>query len=202
MADTVGEITALLKKAANGDRKASDRFLGLVYGQLRRLAGHYMKQERPEHTLQPTALVHEAYLRLFGKSQIDWKNHSHFVCGAARAMRQILVDHARRRDRAKRGGNVKVVSLDESPAVFSATADSAAVVSNDRPEILLALEECLTELESRDARQARIVEMLYFTGFTQAEAAQALGLSEITVRREWRLAKAWLKSNTRKRISA
>ena len=197
MADTTGEITALLKKAANGDREASDRFLGLVYGQLRRLAGHYMKGERPEHTLQPTALVHEAYLRLFGKDQIDWKNHSHFVCGAARAMRQILVDHARRRDRAKRGGDVKVVSLDESPAVVSAAVDS-----NDQPEILLALEECLTELESLDPRQARIVEMLYFTGFTQAEAAQALGLAEITVRREWRLAKAWLKSNTRKRIPA
>ena len=192
MAGTRGEITALLKKAANGDVEASDRFLGLVYGQLRRLAGHYMRRERPEHTLQPTALVHEVYLRLFGKEQIEWKNHSHFVCGAARAMRQILVDHARRRDRAKRGGDVKVVSLEES----------AAAVSNDRPEVLLALEACLTELESLDPRQARIVEMLYFTGLTQAEAAQTLGLAEITVRREWRLAKAWLKSNTRKRISA
>ena len=192
MASTTGEITLLLKIAASGDEEARDRFLGLVYGQLRRLAGHYMRQERAEHTLQPTALVHEVYLRLFGKDQIDWRNHSHFVCEASRAMRQILVDHARRRNRAKRGGEVKVVSLDQS----------AAAVYNDQPEILLALEECLRELESLDPRQARIVEMLYFTGLTQAEAAQTLGLSEITVRREWRLAKAWLKSNTRKRISA
>jgi len=154
MVGTTGEITALLKIAANGDEQARDRFFGLVYGQLRRLAGHYMRRERAEHTLQPTALVHEVYLRLFGKDQIGWRNHSHFVCGASRAMRQILVDHARRRNRAKRGGEANVVSLDQS----------AAAVYNDQPEILLALEECLRELESLDPRQARIVEMLYFTG--------------------------------------
>ena len=187
-----GEVTALLKQVAGGDRQALDRFTRLVYRELRRLAGYYMGRERVDHTLQPTALVHEAYLRLFGRDQIDWQNHSHFVCGAARAMRQILVDHARRRARAKRAGGQEKVSLEES----------AIVVSDQQPEMLLALDESLARLESLDPRQAEIVEMLYFTGMTQQEAAKALGLSEITVRREWRLARAWLRSEMRKGSSA
>ncbi len=192
MSESAGEITALLKQAADGDQDARERFLGLVYGQLRRLAGHYMRGERGDHTLQPTALVHEVYLRLFGQDLIDWKNHSHFVCGAASAMRRVLVDHARKRASAKRGGDVNQVSLEES----------AMAVSDETPEILLALEDSLRELEKVDPRQARVVELLYFTGSTQGEAAQALGLSEITVRREWRLARAWLRGRMRRESRA
>ena len=171
MAEAAGEITGLLQKVGTGDPQARDQLLRVVYGELRRLAGHYMRQERVDHTLQPTALVHEVYLRLFGQTQIDWHSHSHFVRGSARAMRQILVDHARRRARAKRGGALHKVSLEEG----------VVIVSDQQPEVLLALDESLTKLEALDPRQAEIVEMLYFTGLTQEEAAQALGLSEITV---------------------
>jgi RNA polymerase sigma factor (TIGR02999 family) len=160
-----------------------------VYNELRRLAGRYMRKERIDHTLQPTALVHEVYLRLFGRAQIDWQNHSHFVRGSARAMRQILVDHARRRGRTKRGGENRKVSLEES----------AAVVCDQQPEILLAMSEALERLHVLDPRQADVVELLYFRGLTQQEAAQVLGLSEITVRREWRLARAWLWSELKER---
>ena len=186
-----GEITALLKHVGGGDEQAREQLIELVYRELQRLAGYYMRGERIDHTLQPTALVHEAYLRLFGQEQINWQNHSHFVHGAARAMRQILVDHARRRATAKRAGGQKKVSFDES----------AVIVSDQRPEIMLALDEALQGLESVDARQAAIVEMLYFTGMTQQEAAQALGLSEITIRREWRTARAWLRGEIRKAAS-
>ena len=191
MAPTTGEVTALLHQAGSGDRQAVDRFMQLVYGELRRLAGHYMRHERGDHTLQPTALVHEAYLRLFGGGAIDWQNHSHFVCTAARAMRQLLVDHARKRARAKRGGEFNQVTLKES----------AIVVSDEQPELLLALDQSIARLAALDPRQAEIVEMLYFTGMTQAEAAKALGLSEITVRREWRLARAWLQKEIRQGAS-
>ena len=186
-----GEITALLKHVGGGDEQAREQLIELVYRELHRLAGYYMRGERIDHTLQPTALVHEAYLRLFGQEQINWQNHSHFVHGAARAMRQILVDHARRRATAKRAGGQKKVSFDES----------AVIVSDQRPEIMLALNEALQSLESLDPRQAVIVEMLYFSGMTQQEAAQALGLSEITIRREWRTARAWLRGEIRKAAS-
>lgn len=187
-----GEITALLKRVGVGDERAREQLMERVYRELQRLAGYYMRGERVDHTLQPTALVHEAYLRLFGQEQIDWRNHSHFVHGAARAMRQILVDHARRRATAKRAGEQKKVSFNES----------AVLVSDQRPEIMLALDEALQSLESLDPRQAVIVEMLYFTGMTQQESAQALGLSEITIRREWRTARAWLRGEIRKGASA
>jgi len=183
-----GEITALLKHVAGGDERAREQLMERVYRELQRLAGYYMRGERIDHTLQPTALVHEAYLRLFGREQIDWQNHSHFVHGAARAMRQILVDHARRRATAKRAEGQKKVSFDES----------AVIVSDQRPEIMLALDEAIQSLQALDPRQALIVEMLYFTGMTQPEAAQVLGLSEITVRRDWRTARAWLRGEIRK----
>ena len=187
-----GEITALLKKVGGGDQQALEQFMQRVYRELRRLAGYYMGGERVDHTLQPTALVHEAYLRLFGRDQIDWQNHSHFVRGTARAMRRILVDHARRRARAKRAGGGKKVLLEES----------AVMVSDRQPEILLALDESLAELASLDPRKAEIVAMLYFTGTTQEETARTLEISERTVRREWRLARAWLRSEVRKAVSA
>ena len=119
MTPATGELTALLQQAGSGDRQAVDRFMQLVYRELRRLAGHYMRHERGDHTLQPTALVHEAYVRLFGRGSIDWQNHSHFVCTAARAMRQLLVDHARKRARAKRGGEFNQVTLNESAILIS-----------------------------------------------------------------------------------
>lgn len=191
MTPAAGELTALLQQAGSGDPQAVDRFMQLVYGELRRLAGHYMRHERGDHTLQPTALVHEAYVRLFGRGSIDWQNHSHFVCTAARAMRQLLVDHARKRARVKRGGEFNQVTLNES----------AILISDEQPEVLLALDESIARLAALDPRQAQIVEMLYFTGMTQAEAAKSLGLSEITVRREWRLARAWLQKEIRKGAS-
>ena len=142
-----------------------------------------MRQERLDHTLQPTALVHEAYLRLFPEQAADWADRSHFLRCAARAMRQILVDHARRRNRRKRGGDRNRVPLDSG----------VAFVSDQRPDILLALDEALTRLEALDPRQAEVVELLYFTGMTQPEAAEALRVSPRTINREWRLARAWLR---------
>jgi len=141
-----------------------------------------MRQQRLGHTLQPTALVHEAYLRLFAGQRIEWKDHEHLRHSAARAMRQVLVDHARRRNRAKRGGGFDRVPLDSS----------AAAISDGQPTILLALDEALTRLKDLDPRQTEIVELLYFTGMTQVEVAKALKVSPRTVNREWRLARAWL----------
>jgi len=142
-----------------------------VHGELRRLARRYMRQERLDHTLQPTALVHEAYLRLFPGREVDWKDHSELLRCAARAMRQILVDHARSRNRAKRGGDFKRVPLDSG----------AAVVSDQQPSILVALDESLTRLAGLDPRQAEIVELLYFTGLTQEELAASLGIKQPTL---------------------
>jgi RNA polymerase sigma factor (TIGR02999 family) len=191
MTDSPGEVSALLQELNQGNRQAAERFTELVYRQLRRLAGHYMRGERIDHTLQPTALVHEAYLRLFGPGQAHWQTQSHFVRGATRAMRQVLVDHARRRRRAKRGGGQHKISLEEG----------AVVVADQTPEIVLALEEALKELASVDPRQVEIVEMIYFTGLTQEQTAQALGISERTVRREWTLARARLRGEVRKTLS-
>lgn len=182
MADAETDIAELLDKAASGDAPAQERLLRVVYGELRRLAGRYMRGERVDHTLQPTALVHEAYMRLFRSEGIRWQDHGHFIRCSARAMRQILVDHARKVNRVKRGGEARKVSLH----------DSAIIACDQQPDVLLALDDSLERLKALDARQAEIVEMLYFTGLTQQEAADALGLSEITVRREWRLARAWL----------
>lgn len=153
-----------------------------VHGELRRLAQRHMRRERLDHTLQPTALVHEAYLRLFPGRRVEWKDHEHLLRSAARAMRRILVDHARRRNRAKRGGEFDRIPLDSS----------AAFVSDEQPAILLALDEALTRLKELDPRQTEIVELLYFTGMTQVEVAKALKVSPRTVNREWRLARAWL----------
>jgi RNA polymerase sigma factor (TIGR02999 family) len=192
MAEAAGAITALAQQAGAGDPKARDGLLQALYGELRQLAGGYMRRERVDHTLQPTALVNEVYLRLFGKGNVDWQTRSHFMRGAARAMRQILIDHARGRHRAKRGGEGQRVDFRES----------AVVACDERPDFLLAINEALGKLEVLDPRQAEIVEMLYFVGLTQQEAAKELGLSEITVRREWRLARAWLWSEMQKEASA
>ena len=185
-------MSGLLEKARLGQSDAQTRLLEAVHGELRRLARRHMCQERLDHNLQPTALVHEAYLRLFPNQQITWKDHAHFLRCAARAMRQILIDHARWRNRAKRDGGLNRVPLDSG----------AAFVSDEQPGILLALDESLTRLEQLDPRQARIVELLFFTGMTQEEAARGLDLSPRTINQEWRLASAWLREDAAKRSSA
>jgi RNA polymerase sigma factor (TIGR02999 family) len=187
MTGSPSEISNLPALSEQNPESAA-RFTDLAYRQLRRLAGHYMRGERLDHTLQPTALVHEAYLRLFGPGQAPWQTQSHFVRGATRVMRQVLVDHARRRRRAKRGGGQHKISLEES----------AVAAADQTPEIVLALEDALKELASLDPRQVEIVEMIYFTGLTQEETARALGISERTVRREWTLARARLRGEVRK----
>jgi RNA polymerase sigma-70 factor, ECF subfamily len=153
----------------------------LMYDELRRLAATYMQRERTDHTLQPTALVHEAYLRLIEQRETTWKNRAHFFGVAAQLMRRILVDHARSRLRDKRGGELQKVSLDEG-----------LVFSTDRSAELVELDGALSRLEKLDARQCRVVELRFFGGLTVDEAAEALQTSPRTVEREWNFAKAWL----------
>jgi RNA polymerase sigma factor (TIGR02999 family) len=174
------DITALLKDWSGGDREALERLMPIVYGELKRLASSYLRSERPDHTLQPTALVHEAYLRLEGQRSVVWSNRAHFFGIAARIMRRILVDHARRRRAAKRDAAALRVTL-----VDDAAGDHA-------PE-LIALDSALTSLERLDPQQARVVELRYFGGLTVEETAEAAGISTATVKREWRTARAWLR---------
>jgi RNA polymerase sigma factor (TIGR02999 family) len=174
------EVTALLKDWSGGDREALERLMPLVYGELRKLAASYLRSERLDHTLQPTALVHEAYLRLVDQRSVNWQNRAHFYGIAAQMMRRILVDHARRRRAAKRDAAAYLLRTPaESPAGF-------------RDLELLALDEALRGLEALDARQARIVELRFFGGLNVEETAEAAGVSSATVKREWRTARAWL----------
>ena len=182
MSVETGEITLLLSQAREGDPQALDRLMPIVYRELRRLAGHYMCFERTDHTLQATALVHEAYLHLLGQGRPDFHDRAHFFAAAARAMRNLLVDHARARRRLKRGIK-SCAPLDEAMAIAAARNDE-----------ILALEDALQNLARIDPRQARIVELRYFGGMTIEEAAAALGISARTVKREWQMAKAWLRS--------
>ena len=176
-----GEVTNLLIELKNGNRDAESRLMPLVYGELRRLAGLYMRGERPGHTLQATALVHEAYLRLVGYEDVDWQNRAHFFGVAANLMRRILVDHARAKQAKKRGGGDQKVSLDQ-----------AVLVRPEAPEQFLALDEALERLAKRDPRQARIVELRYFGGLSEEETAEVLQISVRTVKRDWSVARAWL----------
>jgi len=176
-----GEVTNLLIELKNGNRDAESRLMPLVYGELRRLAGLYMRGERPGHTLQATALVHEAYLRLVGHEDVDWQNRAHFFGVAANLMRRILVDHARAKQAKKRGGGDQKVSLDQ-----------AVLVRPEAPEQFLALDEALERLAKRDPRQARIVELRYFGGLSEEETAEVLEISVRTVKRDWNVARAWL----------
>ncbi len=179
-----GNVTEVLRAARSGDPRAADELLPLVYDELRRLAGQQMDREKPGQTLQPTALVHEAYLRLVGSEEIAWENRGHFFAAAARAMRQILVNRAHKRRAAKHGGGRAKVSLqDIGPVTGEPPADE-----------LLALDEALGRLESAAPEKARIVMLRYFAGLTVEETAKALGLSPRTVKRHWRFAKAWLHS--------
>lgn len=176
-----GQITELLQAARDGDREAFDALFPHVYDTLRRIAGARMRAERRNHTLAPTALVHEAYLKLVGLDRIEWRNRAQFYAIAARAMRQILVDHVLARHAEKRGGQRVRVTLDE-----------AMRVAGPRPHEVQALEEALARLESQDPRRAQVVVCRFFGGMEVAETAEALGISEATVKRDWAAARAWL----------
>ncbi len=178
-----GDVTSLLLDWNRGRAEALEELMPVVYEELRRLAKAHLGRERRDHTLQPTDLVHEAYLKLVDQRHVDWKNRAHFFAVAARLMRRVLVDHARARLAQKRGGGAVRVAFDETLVLGTEAADV----------LLLALDDALTELGALDVRQARTVELRYFAGLTVDEAAEALGVSGMTVKRDWTVARAWLK---------
>lgn len=175
------ELTLLLNQLGEGDQNVAKQLVPLVYQELRRMAAQCLRQERPGHTLQATALVHEAYIKLAGQREAKWQNRAQFFAVASQLMRRILVDYARAHRRSKRGGKQQRVSLDD-----------ALLVCSDRTDELLAINECLARLEAMDARQGRIVELRYFGGLSIDETAEVLRVSSKTVLREWNIAKAWL----------
>ena len=176
-------VTGLLRAWGEGDTKAGDRLMPLVYAELRKRAAAYLRRERPGHTLQPTALVHEAYLRMAGQDRAAWKNRAQFFGVAACMMRRILVDHARALNMAKRTGRLINVELQDDHAVVAA------------PDIdVLALDEALTRLAAFDARKTAVAELRFFSGLSVEETAQVLGVSVATVERDWQVARAWLYS--------
>jgi RNA polymerase sigma factor (TIGR02999 family) len=175
------EVTQLLKDWSGGDEGALGKLIPLVQPELHRLAHHYMSRERAGHTLQTTALLNEAYLQLVDDPKRNWQNRTHFMAAAAQLMRRIIVDYARERRSLKRGGGALKVSLDD-----------AALVTEKQSEELLALDEALERLGVQDPRKSQIVELRYFGGLTVEETAEFLKLSHRTVKREWRMAKAWL----------
>jgi RNA polymerase sigma factor (TIGR02999 family) len=181
MASSPSQVTQLLQQWSNGRDDARDRLFPVIYAELRRLAASYMRRERVDHTLQPTALVHEAFLKLVDQRAVQWQSRAHFFGIAAQAMRRILVDHARAHAADKRGGGESPVSLDEARLIGVA------------PNVdLIALDEALTRLAAIDPQQSRLVEARFFAGLTIEEAAELLQISPATVGREWTLAKAWL----------
>ena len=175
------EITQLLLDWGNGDKQALDKLMPFVYDELRRLAKSYMRNQRSDHTLQTTALVNEAYLRLIDSSQVRWQNRTHFFAISAQLMRRILVDFARTKKAKKRGGDDQKVTFDE-----------ALPVSLEKESELIALDEALKQLEKMNERQSQIVEMRYFGGMNEKEIAESLDISTRTVRRDWAIARAWL----------
>lgn len=178
---TPSEVTRLLKAWGSGNTAALDQLIPIVYGELRAVAARYLRRERQDHTLQPTALVNEAYLRLIDQKQVQWQNRAHFMGVAAQMMRRILLDHAKSAHRAKRGGGARKVSLEE-----------ALSLSDERANDLVELDEALTALAAFDERKSRVVELRYFGGLSVEETAEVLKVSEITVARDWKIAKAWL----------
>jgi RNA polymerase sigma factor (TIGR02999 family) len=172
----------MLRDWSDGDERALDRLMPVVYKDLRRQAQRYLRRERQGHTLQSTALIHEAYLRLVDQRQVRWQNRAHFFAIASRLMRRILVDHARKHGARKRGGSKIQVPLDE-----------AVAASEERGVDLLALDEALTRLAALDERQTRVVELRYFGGLSVEETAEVLGVSAATVKNDWSIAKAWLR---------
>jgi RNA polymerase sigma factor (TIGR02999 family) len=175
-------VTQLLEKFEPGDLHAQEQLFADVYAELHAIAARYLRQERKDHTLQPTALVHEAYLKLVGQTRVDWQGRAHFLAVAAHAMRQILVDHARRHQAAKRGGIRRRIALD----------DNLAFAPNRNLD-LLPLEDALTKLTKLDPRQAQMVELRFFGGLKVAEVADATGISKRSAEREWTMVRAWLR---------
>ncbi len=183
MSDTsTHELTQMLIQLSEGKSQVVDDILPLIYDELRSLASNYLRRERSDHTLQPTALVHEAYLKLIDQTQVKWQNRAHFFGIAANIMRRILVDHARKHGADKRGGAAEKLPLEEE----------ILIVSEGKSAELLALDEALKNLAKVDEMKSKIVELRYFGGLSVEETAEVLGVSEITVKRHWRMAKAWL----------
>jgi RNA polymerase sigma factor (TIGR02999 family) len=176
-----GDVTRLLQEWSNGQEQALDRLLPQIHQELRKLAASYMRKERPDHTLQPTALVNEAFLKLIDQRAVKWQNRAHFFGIAAQAMRRILVDHARAHTASKRGDGVRTVPLDDAVVI-------GGTVNID----VLALDEALTRLAAIDPQQSRVVELRFFGGLTMEETAEVMHISPATVGREWKMAKAWL----------
>lgn len=181
------DITRILKKAGSGDDSALNRLLPLVYDELRALAESYLQRERPDHTLQATALVHEAYVRLVKQEEVEWQNRAHFFAVAARAIRRILVDHARTHQRVKRGGRHQRVQLDDD-----------ILVTEGRGLDLLSLDEAMERLAELHERQSRIVELRFFGGLSAKETSAVLGVSARTVDADWSMARAWLRRELRR----
>ena len=188
MEPSPADVTSLLNKLAAGNQEAAAQLVPLVYEELRRLAARRLRQERPDHTLQATALVHEAYVKLAAQRSAKWQNRAQFFGVASQVMRRILVDYARGQQRIRRGGKQQKVSLDD-----------VLLVSPERTEEVLSVHESLSRLEKLDARQARIVELRYFGGLTVEEIAEVVGLSSKTVMRELNVAKAWLYGDLKER---
>ena len=182
MPDAVSDVTALLVKLRAGNRDVAGQLVPLIYDELRRIAGAQMRRGRAGHTLQATAVVHEAYVRLAGEREIQWQNRAHFFAIAARAMRQVLLDYARQRHAGKRGGE----------GAQKVEIDVGLLAGENRIEDIVALDQVVTRLSELDRQQGRIVELRFYAGLSVEETAEAMGISESTVKREWRLAKAWL----------
>jgi RNA polymerase sigma factor (TIGR02999 family) len=180
------DVTELLLAYRDGDRQAFDQLLPLVYDDLRRIARRHLRRSRPGHTLDTTGLVHESYLKMVDQARVDWQDRAHFLAVSARAMRQVLIDYARRRSAAKRGGGVRPATLDEG-----------RVAVEEQAEWLLALDQALARLGERNERLARVVECRFFAGLSEEETAAALGVSLRTVQRDWMRARAWLQEELR-----
>lgn len=184
----MGDVTQLLNAWQNGDESALAQLMPAVYAELRRIAARAMRRESAGHTLQPTALVNEAYLRLIQQERTNWRNRAHFFAIAAQLMRRILVDHVRRRQRQRRGGEHVLITLESMPDI---AANTTAFGPSDTVDVL-ALDAALSKLENLAPRQCRIVELRFFSGLTVEATAEALGISAITVKREWAMAKTFL----------
>ena len=180
MPEDGAEVTRLLRQLRSGDQDAAAKLVAAVYGDLRQMAGRAMRRERSGHTLQPTALVNEAFLKLAGGAGVEWRDRAHFFGIAARLMREILVDYARKRDAVKRGSGARI------------TLDDSLLISEDRLADVVAMDEVVTRLEALDGRQGQIVELRFFGGLSVEEVAEVMQISTPTVKREWQSAKAWL----------
>ncbi|HEY8563405.1 MAG TPA: sigma-70 family RNA polymerase sigma factor [Pyrinomonadaceae bacterium] len=176
------DVTALLIQLSEGNQSVVDEIFPLIYAELKKIAGNYLRGERGSHTLQPTALVHEAYIKLIDHTRINWQNRAHFLGMAATLMRRILIDHARRHRAGKRGGEQENLQLEES----------IVIVAGEKSMDLIRLDEALEELAKFDDFKSRLVELRYFGGLSVEETAEVLGVSEVTIKRHWRMAKAWL----------